>query len=74
LARFFVGSLLEPVGNDPGVYGYWYAGTDIMHCFAVLVTFWSLVLFSGIEVKDLIETGFDYVLQKDNLAYFRKRK
>jgi integrase/recombinase XerD len=26
------------------------------------------------EIKDLIEAGFEYVLQKDNLAYFRKRK
>jgi hypothetical protein len=26
------------------------------------------------EIKKLIETGFEYVLQKDGLAYFRKRK
>jgi integrase len=26
------------------------------------------------EIKELLETGFEYVLQKDNLAYFRKRK
>jgi integrase len=26
------------------------------------------------EIKELLEAGFDYVLQKDNLAYFRKRK
>lgn len=47
LIRYFLSFLLEPAGN-PGVYGYWYAGTDIMYCFAVLITFWSLVLFSGV--------------------------
>jgi hypothetical protein len=26
------------------------------------------------EIKELLETGFEYVMQKDNLAYFRKRK
>jgi integrase/recombinase XerD len=26
------------------------------------------------EIRELLETGFEYVLQKDNLAYFRKRK
>ena len=26
------------------------------------------------EIKSLLETGFEYVLQKDGLAYFRKRK
>jgi hypothetical protein len=47
LVRYFLSFLLEPTGN-PGVYGYWYAGTDIMYCFAVLITFWSLILFSGV--------------------------
>jgi len=26
------------------------------------------------EITQLLETGFEYVLQKDDLAYFRKRK
>lgn len=26
------------------------------------------------EITDLLEAGYDYVLQKDGLAYFRKRK
>jgi len=26
------------------------------------------------EIKELLEAGFEYVLQKDGLAYFRKRK
>jgi hypothetical protein len=26
------------------------------------------------EIQALIEAGFEYVLQKDGLAYFRKRK
>jgi len=26
------------------------------------------------EITELLEAGFEYVLQKDNLAYFRKRK
>lgn len=26
------------------------------------------------EIKALLEAGFDYVLQKDGLAFFRKRK
>jgi integrase len=26
------------------------------------------------EIKSLLETGFEYVMTKDNLAYFRKRK
>jgi hypothetical protein len=26
------------------------------------------------EITQLLEAGFEYVLQKDNLAYFRKRK
>jgi len=26
------------------------------------------------EVKELLEVGFDYVCQKDDLMYFRKRK
>ena len=26
------------------------------------------------DIKQLIEAGFDYVTQKDGLAYFRKRK
>lgn len=26
------------------------------------------------EISALLETGFEYVLQKDGLAYFRKRK
>jgi hypothetical protein len=26
------------------------------------------------EITQLLEAGFEYVLQKDSLAYFRKRK
>lgn len=26
------------------------------------------------EIKSLLETGFEYILQKDRLAYFRRRK
>lgn len=26
------------------------------------------------EIKSLLEVGFDYVCQKDGLAFFRKRK
>ncbi len=26
------------------------------------------------EARKLVEAGFEYVLQKDGLAYFRKRK
>jgi hypothetical protein len=26
------------------------------------------------EITQLLEAGFEYVLQKDDLAYFRKRK
>jgi hypothetical protein len=26
------------------------------------------------EIMQLLETGFEYVMQKDDLAYFRKRK
>lgn len=26
------------------------------------------------QITQLMEAGFEYVLQKDNLAYFRKRK
>ena len=26
------------------------------------------------EIKSLLETGFEYILQKDRLAFFRKRK
>lgn len=26
------------------------------------------------EIQELIEAGFEYVLEKDGLAYFRKRK
>ncbi|MGC9346432.1 MAG: hypothetical protein ACP5ER_06570 [Candidatus Bathyarchaeales archaeon] len=26
------------------------------------------------EIKELLEAGFEYVLQRDGLAYFRKRK
>jgi len=26
------------------------------------------------QAKQLIKAGFEYVMQKDNLAYFRKRK
>jgi len=26
------------------------------------------------EITQLLETGFEYVLQKDGLAFFRKRK
>jgi len=26
------------------------------------------------EITQLLEAGFEYILQKDNLAYFRKRK
>jgi hypothetical protein len=27
-----------------------------------------------IEIAALLETGFEYIMTKDNLAYFRKRK
>jgi len=36
--------------------------------------FISAVASTEKEIKQLIETGFEFVLQKDNLAYFRKRK
>jgi len=36
--------------------------------------FISKVAASQDEIKKLIETGFEFVLQKDGLAYFRKRK
>jgi hypothetical protein len=26
------------------------------------------------EISELIEAGYEFVLQKDNLAYFRRRK
>jgi len=26
------------------------------------------------EIQELVELGFEFVLQKDGLAYFRKRK
>jgi len=26
------------------------------------------------EIQELIEAGFEFVLEKDGLAYFRKRK
>jgi integrase/recombinase XerD len=32
------------------------------------------VALTSDEAKQLIESGFEYVMQKDNLAYFRKRK
>ncbi len=36
--------------------------------------FISKVAASQKEITDLIETGFDFILQKDGYAYFRKRK
>ena len=36
--------------------------------------FISKVATSQEEVTELIEGGFEFVLQKDGLAYFRKRK
>jgi integrase len=36
--------------------------------------FISAVASTKDEIKQLIETGFEFVLQKDGLAYFRKRK
>jgi integrase len=36
--------------------------------------FTSKVATSQKEITELIEAGFDFVLQKDRLAYFRKRK
>lgn len=36
--------------------------------------FISKIAASQNEIKKLIGTGFEFVLQKDGLAYFRKRK
>lgn len=36
--------------------------------------FFSKVASTKEEITDLLDSGFEYVLQKDGLAYFRKRK
>lgn len=37
-------------------------------------TFCAIAKHIAKEVRILLEAGFEYVLQKDGLAYFRKRK
>lgn len=36
--------------------------------------FISKVATTQKEITDLIEAGFDFILEKDGLVYFRKRK
>lgn len=36
--------------------------------------FYTKVATSQLEILQLSDSGFDYVMQKDGLAYFRKRK
>jgi hypothetical protein len=43
-------------------------------CNAPLDEFHVKVAETAEEIKELLETGFEYVMQKDNLAYLRKRK
>lgn len=36
--------------------------------------FHSKVATTQAEIMQLLESGFEYIMQKDGLAYFRKRK
>jgi len=39
-------SFMMPSPVEFGVYAYWYIGADVMYSLFVLITFWSLLLFS----------------------------
>lgn len=46
--RHVVMLFMTPSSVEPGVYAYWYIGADFMYSLFVIITVWSLILFSAV--------------------------